>query len=366
MGKELTPRINRLEPNLIIDGGMEYWPDGDSIAVANGSALYGSVLMKESNISSGVTVTASYQTGGPSDLPNFSRLSKTAAGTLAAGTSVQRFYTVEGYDISKINTKEFTVIFKVRSSIASKRSVALNNGTSTHSYVTQYEINTANTWETKAVKFSAMNTCPGVTNIGTNGPGVFIVWSIINGTNRTTSTLNQWQSGTYQSGPGEDSTWLTGTNHYFDIAGVMVLPGDWTSLNTNPSAYNFVRAGKNWAEEMDMIGRYYENTYPDTNGRGWSPVGSTVASPMFGVSRTDVGMPLIMNWDFNTRKRTNPTVTLWNASTGAQGTWNDNGGATTAMTVFATAVGGVSFGINVGVINLRIYSGHAVADARFY
>lgn len=365
MKQNLTPRINRLEPNTIIDGCMKYWPEGDSVAVADNTSIYGSVLMKESNLNSGVTVTASYETTGPDGLPNYNRLAKTAAGTLAASTSVQRFYTIEGYDIEKLYNTDFTIIFKVRSSVASKRSISLSNATSTHSYTSQYEINAANTWETKAIKISALNSCPGVLNRNASGQGAAIVWSIINGSNRTTTTLDQWQTGIFQSGAGEDSTWLTGTNHTFDLAGIMVLPGDWTAVNNNPSAYQFVSAGKNWAEEMDMIGRYYETTYPDTNGRGWSPVGSTVASHLFGYSRTDQGTPVVINWEFNTKKRTNPTITFYNASTGAQGTWNDNGGATTAMTVFATSVVGTSVGINVGVINLRVYNGHVVADARF-
>lgn len=257
MSKQLTPRLNRLEPNIIIDGGMEIWPEGTSRSVLNNTDAYGSVLFQTGNTSTGVTLTNSRQASIPSgtNIPFSNQVSKTAAGTLAASTVSRLRYIVEGYDINTLLNKEFSVIFWVKSSVASNRSVSIRNGSLSHSFVQQYNIAQANTWELKVLKFDALNTCPGTLE-KTNLSGMNLVFNIVSGATSQTATLNQWVSGNFVSGIGEDTTWLTGTNHDFNIAGVMILPGDWTSLTS--AGYQFLRAGRNFAQENEMAQRYYE------------------------------------------------------------------------------------------------------------
>jgi len=256
----LTPRINRLEPNVIIDGGMEIWPEGTSRSVANNTSLYGSVLFKAQNTATGISLTNSQQASVPANtnLTASNQISKTAAGTLAAGTFVLNTYFVEGYDVSKLMRNEFSLIFWVKSSVASSRSVSLGNASQTHTLVKQYAISQANTWELKVLKYDPLNTCPGTINRG-SGVGLQVNFSVVVGSTFQTATLNSWQAGTFLSGIGEDSTWLTGTNHDFSIAGVMILPGDWTVLTA--SNYDFIRSGRSFQDELMMTQRYYEKSY---------------------------------------------------------------------------------------------------------
>lgn len=256
----LTPRINRLESNIVIDGAMEIWPEGTSRSVANNTAPYGSVLFRMDNGNTSVTLTNSRQTSVPSNtnLTFSNQVSKTAAGTLASTTYCMWQYFVEGNDIYRMWNQETTVLFWVRSSVASNRSLTIVNGSNTHSYIQQYSISAANAWELKAIRLPALSTCPGAISRD-NTLGLQIRFSIVAGSTFQSATTNQWVSGNYVSGIGEDTTWLTGTAHNFSITGVMVLPGNWEGLTA--AQYNFVRAGRNFAEEIAISQRYFEKSY---------------------------------------------------------------------------------------------------------
>jgi hypothetical protein len=117
-----------------------------------------------------------------------------------------------------------------------------------------------------------------------------ISWDIVTGSTFTTSSVNQWVTGNFSSGPGGDTTWLTGTTHDFSIAGVMLLPGNWEGLNA--AQYNFVRAGRNFEDEVAMSQRYFSDA-----GAGWVGAEETVTS--FSMA---FGFPVVM--------RTNPILSI--------------------------------------------------------
>jgi hypothetical protein len=238
---------------------MEIWREGTSRSVLNNTSAYGPVLFRCGNTLSGVTLTNSQQSSVPSNtgLAFSNQISKTAAGTLAAGTVVNDTYFIEGYDVQKMMLDETSLIFWVKSSVSGNRSVAITNTGNTHSFIQQYNIAQANVWQLVVLQLPALSTCPGTIN-RTNGVGLEIKFNIVAGSTYQTSTLNSWQSGLFLSGIGEDTTWLTGTTHDFSITGVMVLPGDWSALETNTSIYRFLRSGRNFQEEVSATERYYE------------------------------------------------------------------------------------------------------------
>jgi len=259
MNNQLTPRINNLETNVILDGGMDFWPEGDSRPFVNNGAGYGSSLMKFYNLNSGITITNFKDSSVPTtQLAASNTLSKTASGTLSPSTIIQHDYVIEASDVLNIYKQDFSLIFWVKSSVASSRSATIRNSTASHSFVQNYTINTANTWELKVLKYSALQTCPGTINKDAGNIGAFLSFPVVNGSSAQTATLNQWISGSFTSSTGQDSTWLTGTTHNFSISGVMILPGDWTALQANPLAYTFIRSGRNWADELNIISRYVE------------------------------------------------------------------------------------------------------------
>ena len=190
MSKNLTPRLNRLEPNLILDAGFEIWPEGNSRSVANNTLAYGGVLYRLQNNSTAITLTNSQQSSVPSGtaIPFSNQVSKTAAGTLTTTTNTRLITYIEGYNVMPIYDKDFSIIFWVKSTVAGNRSVSLQNTGITHSLVKQYTINQANTWELKVVTFPALNTCPGTID-RTNNYGLAINHAIVTGSTVQTSSL---------------------------------------------------------------------------------------------------------------------------------------------------------------------------------
>lgn len=366
MKAQLTPRSNRYEPNLVIDGGMELWPEGTSRTIANNATAYGAVLFKNLNADSGVTLTNSQQASVPSgtNIPFSNQVSKTAAGTAISTTAIGPVYVIEGYDTQKILNNEFSVIFWVKSTVASNRSLAVRNATSSHSYVQQYNISATNTWQLKVIRLPALSTCPGTLDKA-NGVGARINWSIVSGSASQTSSLNQWVTGSFISGTGEDTTWATGTTHDFSIAGVMVLPGDWTTLTV--AQYNFLRAGKHWQEEVARSQRYFEKTYDDgTNPGAVTFNGAVNAHPgsLSGTSTTGA------NWQFKVSKRASPTITIYGSFGGATNDVSITANASppetsdVAGTVYHTGTNGTSARPTAAVA-IQSVSYHGTADARF-
>jgi len=307
--QQLTPRLNRLEPNIVIDGGMEIWPEGTSRSVASGSDLYGAVLFRNANDSSSVTLTNSQQDSIPAgtNVPFSNQVSKTASGTLVPGTRTMLRYFVEGYDLNKLLNQEFSVIFWVKSTVAANRSLVLTNGTATHSFVQQYNIASANTWQLQVLKFSALSSCPGTLD-RVSGSGLQVRFGIVSGSTFQTSTLNSWVAGNFSSGTGEDTTWLTGTTHDFSIAGVMILPGDWTSLTSNVSSYNFLRAGRNFQDEQSMTQRYYEKSYDSNLSPGAIAGGG---STYILIAQQETANEYRISTRFSVRKRADPVVVTY-------------------------------------------------------
>lgn len=366
MKQQLTPRINRNEINAMIDGSMQIWPQGTSISITTGNNAYGSVLFRTYNGATGVTLTNSQQASVPSlgSLPFSNQISKTAAGSVAASTAVYTVYAVEGYDIERFITQSFSVIFWVKSTVASKRSVVIQNASASHSYVQQYQINAANTWEMKVLTFNALNTCPGTIN-RTNGVGMFVGFGVVAGSTFQTSTLNAWTSGGFVSGTGEDSTWVTGTTHDFSIAGTMVLPGDWTALTA--AQYTFVRAGRSWQDEFAKTQRYFEKTYDDGVNPGTATfAGAVNAHPgsLGGTSTTGA------NWQFKVTKRASPTITIYGSFAGTTNDVSITANASppetsdVAGTVYHTGTNGTSARPTAAVA-IQSVSYQAIADSRF-
>jgi hypothetical protein len=360
----LTPRINRLESNLIIDGAMEIWPEGASRSVASGTNAYGSVLFRLTNASSGITLTNSRQTSIPSgtNLQFSNQVSKTAAGTLSAATAVGHSYFIEGYDTASIFNQEFSVVFWVRSSVASNRTVSLRNGVLSHSYLRQYSIAAANTWELKVLRFPALSTCPGALD-RTNGLGAALWFGVVSGSSLQNSTLNSWLTGSFVSGVGEDTTWLTGTTHSFDIAGVMALPGNWEGLNA--AQYNFVRAGRTFEEEVSMSQRYFEKSYNLNDAPGTGTLAGVTAG-MLPVAINNTLFVQITNC-YKTRKRATPIITLYSPATGAINSVSIGG---TTRGAGAVDIGETSFGAlqnqsGVTWADTAAWQLHYLADARF-
>jgi len=162
---------------------------------------------------------------------------------------------IEGLNIADLgygtaNAQTVTVSFWVRSSLTGTFSFALRNTGLTYSYVTNYTISAANTWQQVFV------TIPGPTGgtwVNDNTGGLFITISLGAGSTFQTSTLNTWGSfgSTNQAYASTTATNVVGTNGAtFYITGVQLEKGSTaTSFDYRP-----------YGTELALCQRYYGTT----------------------------------------------------------------------------------------------------------
>ena len=176
------------------------------------------------------------------------------------------------------NAKDITISFWVKSSLTGTFAVGLLNSATDRSYVTNYTINSANTWEQKSV------TIPGDTTgtwLTTNGVGLSLGFTLSCGSTRHT-TANIWTSGTYQSTSSQvDLTATTGATFY--ITGVQLERG------STASSFEY----RPYGTELFLCQRYYERL--EAQSQFWVPNGGYLNY-------------LLLLWRFNVPKRAAVTL----------------------------------------------------------
>jgi hypothetical protein len=183
--------------------------------------------------------------------------------------------------------------------------VALRNGTSTLAYVMEYTVNASNTWEKKTLRFT--HSMAGTWAYDT-AIGMTVVWTLSSGSTFQTSA-NSWNTGNFIATAnqvnGTDST----SNNFWLSDICLVEDNDGRTRNPD-----FMYAGRDVFEELQLCQRYYEKSYelevaigtPLANG-GYS-VGSAVSNT------TSVRQTLVA---FRQEKRADPIVVSYASTTGA-------------------------------------------------
>lgn len=186
-------------PIIISNGAINIWQRGTSFA-AIGNAVYGVDRFRHGVIGAAVH-TASRSTDVPTVaqagvLANYSYYldCTTADASIAAADATFTRYVIEGYDFLRIAQQQFTLSFWVKATKTGIYCVAFGNSGADRSYVVEYTINSADTWEYKTVTVSASPTAG--TWSYTNGIGLAIYWTIASGSNYQT-TANAWQTGNF-------------------------------------------------------------------------------------------------------------------------------------------------------------------------
>jgi hypothetical protein len=298
----LTPRIDRLDKNYIINGNLDYWQRGTSLT-AGPAAASGNYLADrfrgDFGTSTNSTVVFSRSTDVPdSVLSAYSHLtSVTTAGTISASTdNILPFYqNVEGTFFRQIHKKSVTLSFFVKSSVSGTFAVSLRNGAAPfRSYVTTFTINSANTWEKKVIQVTLDQS--GTWSLDNNA-GLLVSLCPITGSAFNAPSANTWVDGNFLSVAGVTNWFTNGATLRFSQ--VMLLEG----THANPT---FTLAGRNLAEELQLCQRYYEKSYDvDT-----PPNSNTVSSSgAVVVSTASVNTSTFISYKVS--KRTPAVVTVY-------------------------------------------------------
>ena len=157
---------------------------------------------------------------------------------------------VEGYNFSSLaygssSAKAATISFWVRSSITGTYCFSVRNSDASRSYIAEYSISSANTWEYKTI------TIPGATDgtwLTTNGVGAYLEWNLGAQTSKE-ATAGSWQSGNYHA-TSSQVDWIATSGATFYITDVQ--------LEVGKNATEFEH--RSYGEELALCQRYSKDT----------------------------------------------------------------------------------------------------------
>jgi len=284
--------------NLIINGAMDITQRGITFPSTPDNA-YTLDRWQWNNQGAGV-VTVSRDIDDPDPDTTFRGALKividTISGALGATDAYHLRQTIEGnyigqlaWGATKVGRKSITVSFWVRSPKAGIHSLVIRNSPSTVSYVAEYTVNVADTFEFKII------TIPGAPIGGwLNGPfaGMKVDWTLASGSNFITSTPNTWETANNIMSANSVTLMDVATKE-FRLGGVQLEQG------TVATPYERLAI----EEIIDQCQRYYEKSYD----LGVDPATSTVIGHQIAFS--DDALNRIRSYlTFSTRKRAIPTV----------------------------------------------------------
>jgi hypothetical protein len=251
----------------------------------------------------GLSVSSKYSVQQSTTVPTYFKnsllVTSTSAYTVGAAETFNISQLIEGLNVADLgwgtaNAKTVTLSFWVRSSLTGTFAGSLRNDNADRSYVFNYTISAANTWEQKTVTIAGDTTGTWLT---TNGIGIYVLFSLGSGSTFATAA-NSWTAGNYLTSTGAVS--VVGTNGAtFYITGVQ--------LEQNTSATPFERRLYN--QELANCQRYFETSFsggtaPANNSANTVNYASSQLSSVSGYTGTTLKVT----------KRTTPTVTVYSSN----------------------------------------------------
>jgi len=234
--------------NRIINGDMRIDQRNAGASVTlDGSGVYPIDRFRCDEDTDG-TATGQRVTDAPSGFINSLKITTTSSdASLTASQYVAINHFIEGFNTSDLafgtaSAKTITISFWVKSSLTGTFAGGIDNNAGNRSYVFNYTISSADTWENKTI------TIPGDTSgtwLTDNSRGIGLRFALGTGSNFE-GTVNSWQSGSKFSSSGAVS--VIGTlNATFYITGVQ--------LELGSTATDFER--RPYGTELAMCQRYF-------------------------------------------------------------------------------------------------------------
>jgi hypothetical protein len=197
---------------------------------------------------------------------------------------------IEGYNIADMqfgtaSAATFTLSFWVRSSVTGTYSVYLANASVNRTYLANYTVIAANTWEQKTITITGDTTG---TWGNTNGGGIMIGWDLGSGSTYN-GTANAWQAGQYYR-TSSSVNWIATAGATFYITGVQLEKGSTaTSFDYRP-----------YGAELALCQRYFVSLQEGiwtANGSGTATAGIYMPVTM-RATPTLYATPAVMTiWD---------------------------------------------------------------------
>jgi hypothetical protein len=333
--------------NAIINGDFNFWQRGTSFTSITANTYnadrwkYAKNSSAVHNISRSTDVPTIAQAGR---IFSYSALiaCQTISSSVGANDYVVYQQAIEGYNFLPIAQKTLTLSFWVKSNKIGTYCVCFLNSGVDRSYVAEYTINAADTWEYKKITITDSPSA-GTWNYS-NGAGLFVTFVLCGGSTYQTAA-NNWQNGNFMATANQVNACDNAANN-FRLCGVQLEDG----AVATPFEQRFLQ------HELELCQRYYEKSY-DLG----TPPGTASTTNGFISSRA-VGSDIDINVPFKVRKRAVPSVTNYNPVTGSAGeARNDSAGNNTGLGAFF--IGESGYNLAKGALsNAQKLSWHYVAD----
>jgi hypothetical protein len=160
---------------------------------------------------------------GPSPFLNTCYVTVTTADTSMAITETSTIeQLIDGYNVRDLVGRDFTLSFRVASAKTGIHCISFASNNGDRSFVVEYTVNSANTWETKTVTVPGGLITAGTWNY-TNGIGLYVRFALAAGSDFQT-TKDAWQTGNYIATANQVNC-LDTVGNTFAITGVQLEVG---------------------------------------------------------------------------------------------------------------------------------------------
>jgi hypothetical protein len=186
-----TPTLSNMTGrNKIINGKMEIAQRGTSFPTSVVGSGTGYTLDRWAYLYvTAAAVIVSQQADAPAnkEFQNSARITVTTADTTVSPTEYFVFrQNVEGYNVRDLIGRTFTLSFWVKSSKTGTHCISLSNIGADRTYIAEYTINVANTWEYKTITVTGGLITAGDWNWN-NNVGLSATWTLMAGSNTQNS-----------------------------------------------------------------------------------------------------------------------------------------------------------------------------------
>jgi hypothetical protein len=215
--------------NKIINGNMriDQRNAGSAVTINSSSATYSVDRWLGFGMASAGVFTLNQSTTAPDNF-NYSLAATctTADATISAGDRYfidQRIEgtNIEDYGFGTSAAKTYCLSFWVQSSLTGTYCVAFINSDGTRSYVAEYTINQADTWEYKTIVILGDTSGTWLTD---KGIGITIRFALATGTTYQT-TANTWTAGNFNATANQVNWLSSNSSRFFRITGVQLEEG---------------------------------------------------------------------------------------------------------------------------------------------
>lgn len=362
----LTPRLDKLDKNYIINGAMDFWQRGTGLTNNVTGADSSSILYKAADrfvsfvarngADIGMTFTKVTDAPAGTGLKYSLRATSnynTSLGATSAGL-IPFYQRIEGTMVKDMEESQSIYVSGwVKCSIAATISVCLDKANSTGTIDEQayvFDISAlANTW----TFFNKKIDLPAQEIHKNTGTAFSLIVGAIFGSSNAyapTSLLNQWNiEGTPPLNSTSATNWAATSGNWIQLTGL--------KLSDQPHS-EFSSAGANYAEELLLCRRYFEKSY----AVDVTP-GTVTTAGKFSVHSVSANRPYL-SIPFKAEKRAIPAITIYNSATGAVGTLRTEAGTDASAGVDSANRGTNQFDVyQASVFNAQGAYGHWTADA---